>query len=186
MKIYTRTGDAGETGLFGGGRAPKHHPRIGAYGEVDALNAALGWCAVVADDVLAGRLRREMAALFALGAHLATPADAAPAARARLPRLEAGGVAELEAEIDAMEARLEPLQTFVLPGGCELAARLHVARCACRGAERAVTALASMENVEPQALVHLNRLSDWLFVAARAANAAAGVADLPWLPDRDA
>lgn len=190
VRIYTRTGDEGETGLFGGGRVLKAHPRIAAYGETDELNSVLGWCAVAAAEApgiaatLAARLTREQARLFTLGAWLATPPDADPGARRHLPAWAGGAVAELEAEIDAWDAALSPLKSFILPGGTELAARLHVARAACRRAERAVAALSAdaAQQVPRWALVYLNRLSDWLFTAARAANAAAGRADAPWRP----
>lgn len=190
MRIYTRTGDGGETGTFGGGRVPKAHPRIAAYGETDELNSVLGWCAVAAAGAsgitaeLGDRLAREQARLFVLGSWLATPPDAVAGARRHLPAWPDGAPAELEREMDAWEAALPPLKSFILPGGSELAARLHVARTTCRRAERAVVALAAdpAQAVDPRALIYLNRLSDWLFTAARAANAAAGRADVPWRP----
>lgn len=191
MRIYTRTGDTGETGLFGGGRVPKFHARIAAYGDVDELNSLLGWAAVPpfsqGDVLLQGfsdRLAREQSLLFIAGSWLATPPDASKTARRHLPVWPEGAPAVLEQEIDAWDAQLEPLKTFIIPGGTELAARLHVARTVCRRAERAVVALAAdpAQEVDPRLLVYLNRLSDWLFTAARAANAAGGRADVPWQP----
>ena len=182
MKIYTRTGDAGETGLFGGERVRKDAPRIRAYGAVDELNAAFGWCAAAAPLNLIEPLRREMARLFVVGAHLAVAPKNARKAAAHLPAWDDTGVGVLEQEIDGLEADLPPLQNFILPGGTELAARLHLARTVCRRAEREVIALAAAEKLDPRFLVYLNRLSDWLFVLARAANRAAGVTDVPWIP----
>jgi len=183
VRIYTRSGDAGETGLFGGKRVAKHSRRIVAYGEVDETNALLGWCAVAAPPPLAERLQREMEQLFTLGSHLATPARAAKATRERLPAWDDRAVPRLEVEIDELTEELGEVRHFVLPGGCELAARLHVARSACRRAERAVTDLATKEKVDPVHLAYLNRLSDWLFVLARAANHSAKVQDILWIPE---
>jgi cob(I)alamin adenosyltransferase len=177
MKIYTRTGDDGTTGLLGGRRVSKADLRVEAYGDVDEANAALGLARAVGlpaplDVVLA----RAQSTLFQVGAALATPPDrdsgTAPVA--------ASDVAALESAIDAIVASLAPLQSFILPGGAEGAARLHLARTVCRRAERAVVALASRETVDPLLVRYLNRLSDLLFVQARAANHAAGVADVPW------
>jgi cob(I)alamin adenosyltransferase len=189
MRIYTRTGDGGETGLFGGGRVAKAHDRIAAYGETDELNSVLGWCAVAAEGapgIVAGLkagIEREQGMLLTAGSWLATPPEATNSRR-HLPAWPAGADAVLEREIDAWDAALPPLKTFILPGGSELAARLHLARTVCRRAERAVCALAADEahGVDPRILAWLNRLSDWLFTAARAANAAAGRADVPWRP----
>jgi cob(I)alamin adenosyltransferase len=180
MRIYTKTGDAGETGLFGGGRVAKSHPRIAAYGEVDELNSILGWCMVAG---MSEALAREQSLLFTAGSWLATPPGAGDA-RKHLPTWPDAAVATLEREMDAWDAALPALKSFILPGGCELAARLHVARTVCRRAERAVVVLAtdSAQQVDPRLLVYLNRLSDWLFTAARAANAAVGRADVPWRP----
>ncbi len=182
MKIYTRGGDGGETGLFGGPRLLKSAGRVSAYGEVDELCATLGWCALEAYPDLGAALERECARLFTLGSHLATPGEASASARAQLPSWPADACAELEQEIDAWDAQLEPLRNFILPGGSEAAARLHLARAVCRRAERAVVALASTEPVDALQLAYLNRLSDWLFTAARAANHRAGCGDRLWLP----
>ena len=182
MKIYTKTGDDGTTGLIGGGRVRKCDPRLDAYGTVDELNAHLGLAAAAADGAADGAVReplhRVMDELFVVGSHLAAPADK----RSTLPPMPAAMSDRLEAEIDAAEATVAPLHQFILPGGSELAARLHVARTVCRRAERLLVELgdADPSAVEPVLLAYVNRLSDWLFVQARAANARAGVADVPW------
>lgn len=188
MKIYTRTGDRGETGLFGGGRVPKDDPRVEAYGAVDELNALLGLVVVeLADreDDLARRLLRIQSDLFTLGAHLATPAPArGGGAGAHIPELPAERVAEMEGWMDAAEAELAPLRVFVLPGGSEAGARLHLARTVCRRAERRVITLAREEAVEELVIVYLNRLSDLLFTLARLVNHRAGTADVEWVSGR--
>ncbi len=178
-RIYTRTGDTGETALSDGTRVPKHALRVAAYGTVDELNATLGMARLAAEGDDLPRIQND---LFDLGADLATPGFEGDAA-AKRPRLRivAAQVARLEAEIDVMNARLEPLSSFVLPGGTALAAHLHLCRTVCRRAERCVTELASRETVNPEAARYLNRLSDWLFVASRAANDW-GRADVLWVP----
>lgn len=182
-RIYTRTGDAGDTGLFGGGRVPKSHPRVEAYGAVDELNAHLGQTIhPVADDLLRDRIRVLQSDLFALGAHLATPAGEGSKARSHLPALPDARVAEIEAWIDGLESSLDPLRSFILPGGSAGAAALHVCRTVCRRAERRVVGLAATEPVDPCIITLLNRISDFLFVAARAENRAAGIDDTPWDP----
>jgi cob(I)alamin adenosyltransferase len=181
-RIYTRTGDAGETALGDGSRVPKHAPRVAAYGTVDELNATLGLARLHAEPALDARLAAIQNDLFDLGADLCTPdleGDAA-APRPRL-RVVASQVDRLEAEIDAMNADLAPLRSFVLPGGTTLAAHLHLARTTCRRAERATVELAGLEAVNPEAVRYINRLSDWLFVAARVANDG-GRADVLWVP----
>ncbi len=179
MKIYTRTGDEGKTGLFGGPRVTKDSARIEAYGAVDELNAALGLARAQGientfDDPLA-RVQNE---LFNLGAALASPG----AKNTGLPGLTGEHVVRLEQEIDGWEATLLPLTQFILPGGALSAAQLHVARTICRRAERRVVTLAAdeQEHVPPTIVIYLNRLSDWLFVLARAVNQAKNVADVPW------
>jgi cob(I)alamin adenosyltransferase len=179
MKIYTRTGDDGSTGLIGGGRVRKCDPRVECTGTVDELNAAIGAAAVVADALQVVRLRRVQNELFVVGSHLATP-ETAPAA-VHLPPLDDAMVARLEMEIDAAEGELPPLRQFILPGGTELAARLHVARTVCRRGERLLVDFSLDRPVPTVILTYLNRLSDWLFVQARLANRAAGVADVPWV-----
>jgi cob(I)alamin adenosyltransferase len=183
-KIYTRTGDDGTTGLVDGSRLPKHDARMEAIGAVDEANSALGLAAVaLADGPHAEALYRIQNDLFDLGADLATPAgedeDFAPSEM--VLRVIASQVAWLEAAIDEANARLEPLTSFVLPGGSEAAARLHVARAAARRAERAMTAMASAVPTNPQALAYINRLSDYLFVLARVANED-GAGDVKWVP----
>jgi cob(I)alamin adenosyltransferase len=180
MKIYTRTGDDGTTGLLGKSRVPKHDARVEAYGSVDELNAVLGVAqaqggAAVFGDTLPGF----QVTLFQLGAELATT-DAAMLAK--LDRVSAEDVTALEREIDRFEGELKPLTQFVLPGGAPLAAALHHARTVCRRAERRLTALAARESVSPHLVHWLNRLADLLFVMARVANARAGVPDRAWTP----
>ena len=181
-RIYTRAGDRGETGLIGGRRVRKDDPRVEAYGTVDELNAVVGWARAACDDPSLGRrLERIQAELFDLGADLADPAPAGEDRRARVgpPHVE-----RLEREIDEFDRALPPLDRFILPGGSELAARLHVARVTARRAERRVVALAARESVSPDAVRYLNRLSDWLFVAARAANLRSGTPETAWEPGR--
>ena len=180
MKIYTRTGDDGTTGLLGKARVPKHDARVEAYGSVDELNALLGVAhAQDGAKVLGELLPGFQSTLFQLGAELAT-VDAAMLAK--LSRVSADDVVSLEREIDRLEAELSPLTQFVLPGGAPLAAALHHARTVCRRAERRVTALAAREAVSPHVVHWLNRLADLLFVMARFANARAGVPERTWAP----
>ena len=183
-KIYTRTGDDGTTGLVDGSRQPKSSPRMAAIGDVDEANSAIGLAAAAfGEGREAEALFRIQNDLFDLGADLATPAgeseDFAPSDM--VLRVVAGQVAWLESAIDDATAQLEPLTSFILPGGSENAARLHLARAIVRRAERAVVALADSEPVNPQALAYINRLSDYLFVAARLANEQ-GRADVKWVP----
>ena len=181
MKIYTRTGDDGTTGLFGGRRVAKSEPRIECYGTVDELNAALGLAAAATPSPreLAAMLAQVQNELFVIGSHLATPHDDTRRL-AQVPDLDEGAIARLESEIDAADAELPPLRNFILPGGSEGAARLHLARTVCRRAERLLVAYAAELAVEPRVLRYLNRLSDWLFAYARWCNHRAGVADVPW------
>jgi cob(I)alamin adenosyltransferase len=182
MKIYTKTGDDGTTGLFGGDRVRKCDARIECYGTVDELNAHIGLAAVVVtDDRFRDRLAEVQNDLFVVGSHLATPevGDATPASKF-LPPLDESMVARLEMQIDSAEAHLEPLRNFILPGGSEAAARLHVARTVCRRTERLVVDFSLDRPVPAIILTYLNRLSDWLFVQARVANRIAGVPDVPW------
>ncbi len=176
MKIYTRTGDDGTTGLWGGARVAKDALRVQAYGTVDECNALIG---VVRASGLPPELDHLMEqiqnTLFVVGADLATPGE-----KTRIERIGPEHAAELERAIDALEAGIEPLQRFILPGGSMAAAQLHVARTVCRRAERWVVALARAESVSPCVAIYLNRLSDCLFVLARAAYARAGVPDVPW------
>jgi len=181
MKIYTRTGDAGETALFGGGRVPKDHPRVVAYGTVDELNASLGVAVTVSgrEDVRE-RLGRIQHDLFALGALLSTPPpETGRTAPKGLPRPPLQRIPEMEEWIDEADARLPELRAFILPGGSTAAAALHLARTVCRRAERAVVHLGTSEAVEDWVLVYLNRLSDLLFTFARLENLAEG-GDVEW------
>jgi cob(I)alamin adenosyltransferase len=180
MKIYTKTGDAGETGLFGGARVSKASDRVETYGEVDELNSAIGVARASglapSVDVLLGRVQSE---LFDLGAELATT----PGKEHNLttPRIDEAHVERLERAIDEHEAPLPALTSFVLPGGAPQAAHLHLARCVCRRAERRLVALAAEEALRPELLRYLNRLSDLLFTLARFQNHAEGVEDVPWV-----
>jgi cob(I)alamin adenosyltransferase len=178
-RIYTRTGDDGSTALGDGTRVRKTAARIEAYGTVDELNAVLGTCCELAPAALRERLRRVQHDLFDLGADLCLPGGAGPA---RPARVGPGRTARLEAWIDADNAALPPLTSFVLPGGNPLAAQLHLARTVCRRAERRTEALAESEPLDRHGLVYLNRLSDLLFVWARAA---AGGQEVLWVPARD-
>lgn len=182
-KIYTRTGDQGETGLFGGGRVAKSHLRVCAYGEVDELNSFLGWvCAAGPKEPLRSRLLWLQGDLLSLGAHLATRASTGRPVSA-LPPLPLPRIAEMEAWMDEAEADLPPLRHFILPGGAEIGARLHLARTVCRRAERAVVALQEEEPGPEGAVQYLNRLSDFLFVAARWANQEDEAEERPWVPE---
>jgi cob(I)alamin adenosyltransferase len=180
-KIYTRTGDQGSTGLFGGGRVSKHHPRVAAYGDVDELNSTIGLARATAPEDFADDLLESIQRdLFTLGGHLATPDPDKVRAALEKARLSAGRIAEFELAIDAADGELPPLTAFILPGGSAKAAALHVARTVCRRAERHVVALAGEAPVPNEFLVYLNRLSDLLFVLARLANHRAGRADAIW------
>jgi cob(I)alamin adenosyltransferase len=189
MKIYTKTGDRGETGLGDGSRVGKEHPRLEVYGTVDELNALLGLCAA---KVSVPRRRDQLVAiqgkLLSIGSILANPKQSAllvedPGQMATLKekvRLTDEDVSALERFIDAGEAKLKPLKSFILPGGSEAAALLHLARTVCRRAERHLAKLAQVEPLPPPLLRYLNRLGDLLFVWARAENTAAGMHDVVW------
>jgi len=182
-KIYTRRGDDGSTGLFGGPRVRKDDLRVSAYGDVDELNSALG---MAREEVPAGDLRDLIdslqSELFTLGAELATPdVDAAPK---EVPRITADHVARLEFEIDRLTEQLPPMKNFILPGGSRAGAALHLCRTVCRRAERKVVELAESADVSVAALAYVNRLSDLLLVMARAANLRAGGREIPWVPSR--
>jgi cob(I)alamin adenosyltransferase len=180
VKVYTRTGDAGQTGLGDGSRVGKDHPRVTAYGEVDELNAVLGLArAESPGDALDGLLREVQRDLFAIGAQLADPAARAGGRKAKAAVTPAQ-VERLEQAIDEHEAGLPPLRAFILPGGSRLGACLHLARTVCRRAERAVVSLSGREDVDPQVVAYVNRLSDLLFVLARHANQRQGVPEDTW------
>lgn len=181
MKIYTRTGDAGTTGLFGGGRVPKDDLRVEAYGDVDELNAVLGMARAVEmmpriDEVLVP-IQRD---LFAIGALLATPDREKMAQHLAKARIDEARIAELEHAIDDGEQELEPLHAFIIPGGTPKAAALHVARTVCRRAERHVVRLQHDVDLPPLAVIYLNRLSDLLFTLARLATRRAGAGEVTW------
>jgi cob(I)alamin adenosyltransferase len=181
-KIYTRTGDQGETALGNGDRVAKYSDRVEAYGTVDEVNATVGLARLSATGDLARLLSMIQNDLFDLGADLCLPDMAGDAARPYPPlRMIAGQTLRLEAEIDGMNEKLEPLRSFILPGGTPLAAALHLCRTTCRRAERLVVALAAAEQVNPEAVKYLNRLSDWFFVAGRIANDD-GKDDVLWVP----
>jgi cob(I)alamin adenosyltransferase len=181
-KIYTKTGDAGETALGNGARVAKHAVRVTAYGTSDELNSFLGVARLVAEGDMDVALSRIQNDLFDLGADLCRP-DMEKDAEAEYPplRMTAAQVTRLEKEIDAMNAGLEPLRSFILPGGSALSAHLHVCRTVARRAERHCVELATMEAVNTAAVKYLNRLSDWFFVAARVANNG-GRDDVLWVP----
>ena len=181
-RIYTRTGDQGETALGNGARVAKFSARVEAYGTVDEVNATLGLARLSATGDMARLLAVVQNDLFDLGADLCLPDMAADSTRPYPPlRMIAAQVVRLEVEIDEMNERLEPLRSFILPGGTPLAASLHLCRTVCRRAERLVVALASVEQVNPEAVRFLNRLSDWFFVAGRIANED-GRDDVLWVP----
>lgn len=181
-KIYTRTGDKGDTALGNGARVAKHSLRVTAYGTVDEVNATVGLARLHADQDMAEMLSRIQNDLFDLGADLCRPDMEADAQAEYTPlRIIPAQVDRLEAEIDVMNARLTPLRSFILPGGSALAANLHLCRTVSRRAERLTTELAVAEPINEAALRYLNRLSDWFFVAGRIANSD-GRADILWVP----
>ncbi len=180
MKIYTKTGDKGESSLFGGKRVPKDDRRLEAYGTVDELNSIVGMCrsmnTIKAIDEVLESVQRE---LFMLGADLATPAEVSSTHVQRMGMEQVQGI---EQKIDAIERQLEPLKNFILPGGNRTAALIHFARAVCRRAERRVVQLARMERIGEAPVIYLNRLSDLLFVAARWANALSSTSEIKWNP----
>ena len=178
MKIYTKTGDQGDTALFSGGRVPKHHRRVEAYGAVDELNSILGVVRAAKPSPQTDRWLEEVQQqLFHLGADLATPLDAKSD---WVARVKPSQVKWLEDIIDQMTAELAPLKHFILPGGTFTAAQLHLARTVCRRAERAVTALRQEADINDCIIAYINRLSDWLFTLARFENQQAGESETKW------
>lgn len=181
MKIYTRTGDEGDTGLFGGGRVAKDHPRVAAYGDVDELNSSIGVARAATPselfDELLASIQRD---LFSIGGHLATPDPARVAKALARADLSADRIALFEHTMDEAEGELPPLRAFVLPAGTPKAAALHLARTICRRAERAVVHLGHDTEVPELFLIYLNRLSDLLFTLARVANHRGGGGDVTW------
>ena len=185
MKIYTRTGDTGTTGLFGAGRVSKNHPRIEAYGTVDETNATLGIVRALmkgepGEEQLHPLLTQLQNELFVLGSDLATPLNA----RVKIPRITSAHVVTLEQTIDIFEGPLPPLKTFIMPGGTAAAAMLHLARTVCRRAERRTLSAHVTEELNPQAAIYLNRLSDLLFILARWVNNEAKTDEIPWIPSK--
>ena len=191
MKLYTKRGDAGLTDLYGGPRVGKDHLRVEAYGTVDELNSLVGLAVCGASEELAGPLVSIQSRLFEIGADLATPhgevdEDGRETGRgSTVPRVGEAQVSELEAWIDAACEPVPAMRHFVLPGGSETAARLHVARAVCRRAERTCVALTHHEPIGEHVIVYLNRLSDLLFAMARRANQLAGIDDVPWTGKTD-
>jgi cob(I)alamin adenosyltransferase len=181
MRIYTKTGDKGETALFGGGRVPKDHPRVAAYGDVDELNSVIGLIRATEPaalfDSLLESIQRD---LFSIGGHLATPDPERVSKALEKAALSPERVSEFERAMDEAERELPPLKAFVLPAGTPKAASLHLARTVCRRAERSVVHLAHTNDVPGLFMVYLNRLSDLLFTLARLANHRAGVPDVTW------
>lgn len=184
MKLYTRSGDDGTTGLFGGERVAKDHIRVSAYGTIDELNASLGIvvAGLTSDQPVERRMREILTVLqsrlFDIGADLATPSGSRH--ESKIQRIEPHCISEMESWIDEIESGNEPMQTFVLPGGTEAAARLHLARTICRRAERTMVTLGKTEEIGDAAIIYINRLSDLLFAMARRINREHGVADVPW------
>jgi cob(I)alamin adenosyltransferase len=181
VKIYTKTGDRGDTGLFGGGRVPKDHPRVAAYGDVDELNSVLGLARAMEpmpriDDVLLP-IQRD---LLAIGALLATPNPEKMREHLTKARVDAARITELEQAIDTGDLEIEPLKAFIIPGGTRKASILHVSRTVCRRAERSVVALQETEAIPELAIIYLNRLSDLLFTLARVANKLGGGTEETW------
>ncbi len=184
MRIYTRTGDAGETGLFGGARVPKDHLRLQAYGTLDELNSVIGVLRTKVSERTAagGTLLQIQKDLFGLGAILATPEDQEARLGAKMSK-PTWSIEAMERDIDRLMTLAPPMKAFVLPGGNEGAAFAHWARTVCRRAEREVITLGAEVQVNPLVLAYINRLSDWLFALARAENAANGQEDVEWRPE---
>ncbi|GIV22838.1 MAG: cob(I)yrinic acid a,c-diamide adenosyltransferase [Bacteroidia bacterium] len=181
MKIYTRTGDGGETGLLGGGRVSKADPRIEAYGTLDELNAVLGLLIQEVTPEEVEPLRHIQTQLFTIGSHLAAGRSEKPLS---LPTFSEEEIAWLEADIDKREAAIPPMRNFILPGSCRAEAWTHLARTVCRRAERRLVALAAVEPVPAAFIKYINRLSDWLFVLGRHLTHVLGAQEIPWRPEK--
>ncbi len=183
MKIYTRTGDKGSTGLFGGDRVTKSHPRLMAYGTLDELNSVIGVLRLHVQAEVVGQdlLQQVQHDLFVLGAILATPESRKEMLGAKMTT-PTWSLEDMEGDIDRLTALAPPMKAFVLPGGTPGAAWAHLARTVCRRAEREVVSMQAEEPVDPAVVMYLNRLSDWLFALARAENAVGGVGDVEWIP----
>jgi cob(I)alamin adenosyltransferase len=181
MKVYTKTGDKGETSLYGGQRVSKGDLRIHAYGTVDELNSYIGLLRdLCADEARNAQLIRIQDRLFTLGALLATESETA---KKRLPKISKEDIESLEGAIDAMEHTLEPIKTFVLPGGHPTVSYCHISRCVCRRAERLSVELGEEVEVEPLVIQYLNRLSDYLFVLSRLLTKILDAKEIPWVPE---
>ncbi|MCA2981890.1 MAG: cob(I)yrinic acid a,c-diamide adenosyltransferase [Myxococcaceae bacterium] len=179
MKIYTKTGDGGDTSLFGGGRVGKESDRVESYGQIDELNSVLGMARAEGLGALDELTKALQDQLFTIGSILATPAGSKAAAH--IPQMKAEWVSAMESAIDGFDQQLPALTSFIIPGGTKAAAALHHARCVCRRAERRIVPLMRAGDVEQDVVVYLNRLSDLLFTMARMANFSAGVKDEPWV-----
>ena len=190
MKIYTKTGDKGTTALFGGTRVPKHHIRIESYGTIDELNSHLG---LIRDQEINQQYKDLLIhiqdRLFTVGAILATDPEKAilknGKERLNIPKISAEDIERLEKEMDSMNTELPPMTHFVLPGGHQTVSFCHIARCVCRRAERLATALNDIEGIEPNALMYLNRLSDYLFVLARKLSYDLQANEIKWIPEKE-
>ncbi|MBT8219281.1 MAG: cob(I)yrinic acid a,c-diamide adenosyltransferase [Bacteroidia bacterium] len=179
MKIYTKTGDSGETSLFGGKRLPKDHVRISAYGEVDELNSHIGLVRdLISNEIQISLLTSIQNKLFVVGSYLAKDPDKEMA----LPELEDDAIEQLEIQIDSISETIPPLKNFILPGGHPVVAHCHIARCVCRRAERSVVALGHLEKIDAYILRYLNRLSDYLFVLCRLISHEMGAEEIKWMP----
>lgn len=181
MKIYTRTGDKGQTGLLGGARVPKDHSRIEAYGTVDELNSHLGMLRDLAAPHHGELLSGIQHTLFAIGSRLASSSEE-EASKYRVPQVADTDIEALEGAMDTMDAELEPMRNFILPGGHPAISQAHICRTVCRRAERRVVQLAAQEDIPYAVVRYLNRLSDLLFVMARHLGKVNGIADTPWKP----
>jgi len=189
MKIYTKTGDKGKTSLFGGTRVPKYHLRIEAYGTIDELNAHIGLVRdQKVDDHTASILLKIQNELFTLGSMLATPPEKellkSGKQRLTIEKTDANKIMVLENEMDAMNETLPPMTHFILPGGNPIVSHCHIARCVCRRAERITTQLSDESSLNPQILMYLNRLSDYLFVLARKLTFDTKSLEIPWIPEK--
>ena len=182
MKIYTKGGDKGETGLFGGERVPKDSIRIEAYGTIDELNSFIGLTIIeIKDQEVKELLNRIQNNLFTLGSDLAAP-DNEKNKKHYIPRIKESHFEEIEKEIDKFDSRMEELRNFILPGGCKSSALLHICRAICRRSERRVVTLNNGVNLSPEIIIFLNRLSDLFFVLARYENKISGIEDIKWQP----
>jgi len=189
MKIYTKTGDKGKTSLFGGTRVPKYHLRIEAYGTIDELNSYIGLVRdQITDEHTASILLKIQNELFTLGSMLATPPEKellkSGKERLTIEKTDTNKIMILEKEMDAMNEHLPPMTHFILPGGNIIVSHCHIARCVCRRAERITTQLSDESNINPQVLMYLNRLSDYLFVLARKLTFDTKSIEIPWIPEK--